>query len=304
MEIAAIRDRARPAVTAAREVIGDLVEEWQADRVPGLAAEIAFFGLLSLFPTLLALTAALGSLEVLAGSEAAAQVESEIIGFLNRVLTEQADETIAAVRDLFDGGSSGVVTVGLVVALWSASRGFVAVVNALDVAYDLEERRSFVRLRAVSLALAVGSVLVVSVILTMVVIGPLFGSGKELASDLGFGSAFATAWDWVRWPFALAVMIGWAATVLHVAPNHRTAWKWDLPGAVLAALLWAGFSLAFRFYLAFAPEANQVLGTLGGALIVLLWLYLLAIGLLMGGELNAVLTRRYDVPQHDARFTR
>ena len=282
------------------DVARDLIGEWRADRLTGLAAEIAFFGLISLFPALIAMTAALGSLEAIFGNDVAARVEESILDFLGSVLTDQASSTVDAVRELFDSRSAGLVTLGLVFALWSASRGFVAVVNALDVAYDIEDRRGYFRLRALGVGLAAGSVLVGAVILSMLIIGPLFGTGMEVADHLGFGGFFATFWNWIRWPIALAVMLGWAAAILHVAPHHTIPWRWDLPGAVMATVCWALFSVGFRVYLAVAPATNQVLGTLGGALIVLLWLYLLALGLLLGGELNAVLAARHGVQQEGA----
>src|SRR5690606_35265831 len=272
----------------------DLVREWQEDRVGGLAAEVAFFGLLSLFPALLATAAALGSLEAVAGGDVASRAEEEVIDFLRRVLTEEAAGTVDAVQDLFRTTDGGILTVGLVLALWAASRGFVALVRALDVVYDLDERRSYVGLRAVALGLALGTVLVVAAMLAMLVLGPLLGTGQEVAEALGLGGGFATFWDWVRWPLALAAMVGWAATVLHIAPNHRTPWRWDVPGALLAGLSWAALSASLRVYMAVATAgANQIFGTLGGSLIVLLWLYLLAVGLLFGGELIAVLSDRW-----------
>ena len=91
--------------------------------------------------------------------------------------------------------------------------------------------------------------------------------------------------------------MGWAAAVLHVAPNHRTPWRWDVPGAVLAAGLWVATSIAFRAFLDLAGEGNQVFGALGGALTLLFWLYLLGIGIVLGGELNAVLAARHGVRQ-------
>lgn len=263
----------------------------------GLAAEVAFFGVLSLFPALLAMAAALGALEALAGAQAAADAEAEVVAMLRRVLTEDAGGTIDAVQELFQESSPGVLTLGLATALWAASRGFAAVIRALDVAYDLDERRPWISLRAIALVLAVGTVVVSAVLLAMVVVGPLLGTGRDVADLVGLGSAFATFWTWARWPFVGAVVVAWAATIFHVAPNHKTPWRWDLPGAALTAALWLLLSLGFRAYLAVASGGNQVLGTLGGSLIVLLWLYLLAVGLLLGGELNAILARRAGVPQ-------
>jgi membrane protein len=278
-------------------VIRDVAREWRDDRVSGLAGEIAFFGVLSLFPTMLALAAALGSMDAIFGRDVAQPVEDKIVELLQSVLTERASGTVDAVRRLFDETNAQALTVGALLALWSASRGFVAVINALDVAYDLTERRSYLRLRAVALLLALGSVVVASVMLAMLGVGPLFGSGRDLASDLALGRGFAVLWNWARWPLAVAVMLAWATMVFHVAPNHRAPWRWDLPGAVLATVSWSVLSIGFRVYLSLAGAGNEVLGTLGGALIVLLWLYLLGVGLLLGGELNSVLARRHHVRQ-------
>lgn len=281
-----------------RAVVRDLAHEWQADRVSGLAAEVAFFGLLSLFPTLLILAGALGWLEAIAGEGLAADAEREVLGFLRRVLSEEAAGTVEAVQGLFEGGDVGTLTVGLLGSAWAASRGFSAIINALDVAYDLDERRPWLRQRVTAVGLAVGTALVGSMLLAMLVVGPLLGTGEEVADLVGAGGIFATFWDWLRWPVVSLLATLWAATVFHIAPNHRTPWRWDLPGALLTAALWALFSLGFRGYLIVAAGANEVLGTLGGSLIVLLWLYLMSIALLIGGEFNAVLAHRYHVPQN------
>ncbi|HEY9555921.1 MAG TPA: YihY/virulence factor BrkB family protein [Acidimicrobiales bacterium] len=282
----------RPLPPRARAMVGELVQEWRDDRVSGLAAEVAFFGLLSLFPTLLAMTAALGSLESIIGADLAQRAERAVIDFLQRFLTEDAADTTAAVRELFTESSTGTLTFGVVFALWAASRGFTALVNGLDVVYDLEERRGYVRLRLLALALALGTVVVVVGLLAMVIIGPLLGSGQAVADWLGAGDQFAVLWDWARWPVIVVVLVLWAVTLFHLAPNHRTPWRADVPGALVTATLWALLSLGFRAYLALAPGANQVFGSLGGALIVLLWIYLLALGLLVGGEVNAILLNR------------
>lgn len=287
----------RPRLQATVEVVQEMVGEWRNDRVTGLAAEVAFFGLLSLFPTLLATAAALGSLQAVVGRSAATRAEDAVIDFLERVLTDEAAGIVDAVKDLFAGANPGLLTLGLVLALWAASRGFAAVINALDVAYDVDEGRSWFRIRARAVGLATGSVVAGAVVLTMIVVGPLFGTGRQVADAVGLGTVFATLWDWARFPIAVIVLLAWAATVFHIAPNHRTPWRWDVPGAVLSAVLWALFSLGFRAYLTFAASGNQVLGTLGGTLIVVLWLYLMSLGLILGGELNAILARRAGVAQ-------
>ncbi len=288
-----------PSTTA--QIVRALVREWRDDGVSGLAAEVAFFALLSFFPALLATTTAVGYLEALFGRRVAERATDEVVGFLSQILTEEAQPAIAAVRQLFGQERSGLFTIGLLGALWAASRAFVGAIRALDRAYDLEERRSFVQTRVIALSLAVGTIVVVAVALAMLVLGPFLGTGQELAEAIGLGAVFATFWEWFRWPVTVALLTVWGSIVFHVAPFHRTPWRWDLPGAAVTTALWVLASVGLRFYVELAASRNPVLGTLGGALILVIWLYLLAIGLLIGGELNAVLVERYGVRQEAGR---
>ncbi|MDH3707241.1 MAG: YihY/virulence factor BrkB family protein, partial [Acidimicrobiia bacterium] len=200
------------------------------------------------------------------------------------------------IDDLFDGANTGAFTIGLLVALYSASRGFAAVVRAIDVAYDHPDRRGWVGARAVGLAMALGTAVVGVFVVLILVIGPLFGSGSDIAESLGAGGAFVTVWDWLRWPVALAVLVVWASTLYHVAPNQHTPWRYDVPGALMAMAMWVLATWGFTLYLRFASEgANAVFGLLGGAISLILWFYLLAMGLLAGAEVNAILAHETDV---------
>jgi membrane protein len=270
-----------------------MVVQWKEDRVSGLAAEIAFFGILAFFPTLLAMAAGLGSLGAIVGEEAAQRAQDGVVDAISRVLTAEADETVEAVRSLFEDERPGLLTFGIVVTVFAMSRGFAGVIRALDVAYDVEERRSWFSVRAHAVGLSIATVLFASVSMMLLVLGPLLGTGRDIADLVGLGDRFAATWELLRGPAAFVVLVVWAATVLHVAPNHDTPWRWDLPGAVLAAVSWLAVSVGFRVFLEVAAEGNQVFGVLGGALSVLFWIYLLGIGLLLGGELNAILNGRY-----------
>lgn len=270
----------------------DLLTQWREDRVGGLAAEIAFFALLSIFPAMVAVAGAVGLLDAMVGERLAERAEEEVVGFFERIFTEDAAGTVDAMRQLFRQSTPAAFTFGGLAAVWAASRAFAAVTRALDVVYDIEERRSYVRLRGLALLLTMGSILVGAVMLAMLVLGPLLGTGRDVADSLGFGGAFATFWDLARWPITAAVLVAWAATLFHLAPNQRAAWRWDLPGAVITALGWVVGSAGLRVYLQFAGETNQIFGVLGGALILVIWLYLLGLFLLMGGEVNALLAMR------------
>jgi membrane protein len=274
-----------------RRTTKELVREINDDRVTGLSAEVAFFGVLSIFPGLLMIAAALGSIDILVGSDLAQEAEVVVSDFLNQILTEDASATVAAVGDLFKSGRGGVVTFSIVFALWSLSRGFQAAMRALNLAYDFDERRSWIKQRLTALVFALGSVIMVAFALALLVAGPLIGGGRAVADLVGLGDAFAATWDVVRWPLAFVLLVLWATTLYHFAPARRTRWLTDLPGAVLAGVMWLVVSASFAGYLHLSQGFNQVLGILGGGLILLVWLYLLAFALLVGGELNAVLAR-------------
>lgn len=263
--------------------------EWSKDRVGGLAAEIAFFALLGFFPAVVALAAALGSADALVGDNTAADVENWLVDQMVNVFG--GDNSLeATVEDLFRGGNGGALTIGAVIAIYAASRGFTAVVRALDVAYDHDHLRGWLSTRLVGLGLTLLTVAVAAVVLVLIVVGPLFGGGSDIADELGVGSWLATLWTWLRWPVVFLVFVGWAATVYHVAPNHSTPWRSELPGAVIASLWWSAVSLGFSSYLSFASSgANAVFGLLGGAISLLFWLYLMAMGLLLGAEINSLL---------------
>jgi membrane protein len=269
-----------------------LLSEWREDRVPDLAAEVAFYAILSLFPALLALASVLGLLDSIAGADVARDVEDEVLEFLRTVLTDEADSTVESVRELFVDHSPGLLTFSVVVAVWTLSRGFAALVRALDVVYDLDEHRPWLHVRLTALALAVGSTLAGALMLALLVVGPLLGTGEQVADTVGLGDVFVFLWDVLRLPLAFVLLVLWAATVFHVAPDHHTPWRDDLPGAVVTGMLWVLFSAGFNLYVQVAQQGNAVFGTLGGALIVLLWFWLLALAVMIGGEVNQLRLRR------------
>ncbi len=276
----------------ALKLVGDFRDEWSRARVGGLSAEIAFFGLLGLFPAVLVFAAALGSLDVVIGADAAADTEEWL---LDRVVeTFGSDNTLReTVAELFDRSNAGLITAGVVLTGYASSRGFTAVVGALDVTYGHEHRRNWVSTRIMGAVLTLFTVLVAALVAAMVVVGPLLGGGEELADRFGAGTAFTTLWDWFRWPMVFVVVVCWAASVYHFAPRRRTPWRTDLPGAMMATVWWLAVSLGFRVYLdAAASGVNAVFGLLGGALTLLVWLYLLAMGMLVGAEINHLLNGR------------
>jgi len=261
------------------------------DRVTGLAAEVAFFSLLSVFPGLLTVAAGLGAVENLFGSELPALAQRQVITVLETFLTDKASGTSDAIEALFEGGSGGVFTFGVVAALWAASRGMSTVLRTLAQIYDIEDTRSRIRTRFVAVGLAVASMLLVVVTLTALVLGPLFGAGRNVAQWMGLDDVYGAVWDWAGVPVASVALLAWAAVVFHSVPHRHVGWRQHVGGAALTGTLWLLASCGLRVYLELFG-GNPVFGILGGALVVLVWLYLLSIGLLVGAESNAVLAER------------
>lgn len=278
----------RPATAEAIRFSRRLAAGWKDDRAGGLAAEVAFFAVLSVFPGLLAVAAAVGWLDGLFGADLLARTERRLLDVLQTFLTENAEGTIRAVETLFDKGSGGVFTVAMVTALWSASRGMAAALRAVGAIYDTVDQRSAIRRRLLALGLAVGSMVVVSLMLAMLVLGPLFGAGRAAAGALGIDELYGTVWEWLGIPVAFVVLVGWAVAILHAAPHAHRGWSSHLVGGGIAGTGWLLGSLALRSYLA-VLGGNPVFGVLGGALVVLLWFYLLSLALMLGAEVDAVL---------------
>ena len=177
-----------------------LAAEWSHDRVPDFAASVAYYAILSLLPAFLALASILGVLDSLVGGDVAEEVQSEVLDFLRSVLTNEAEGTLEAAEDLFAQRRPGLLTFSLLAALWTLSRSFAALVRALDVVYDLDETRGWIEVRGTAVALAVGSVLAGAVMLAVLVVGPLFGSGEEIAAEVGLGDQFVFFWNAARMP--------------------------------------------------------------------------------------------------------
>lgn len=285
---------ARPRRRAAGSwtVIKALFWKCGDDRVLGLAAEIAFFAVVSIFPALLMIAAALGSLSFLLGADTAETVERDVLRFLELLLTDRGEGAVLTVRQLFEKQQGDVLTVAFIAAVVTVSGAFAAVISALNIAYHAKETRNWIKRRLLGIALAAGSTVLGAFVLSLVVVGPLFGGGQELADRWGVGAAYGFGRDFLRWPLLFAGLVVWATTLCHFAPSRRSRWRRHLVGGTLAAVLWLAASVAFNVYLEQVAGRNPILGALGGGLILMAWLYLMSVALVIGGELNALLVMR------------
>ncbi len=287
----AARTPARNPVSWFFRLVREVVNKADRDRLLGLAAESAFFGVLTLFPALLVVAAVVGQLDNLIGEGSAQRVEKAVIDFLDELLTDTASGAISTVRDLFETGTNAL-TVATLLALASLSTAFSTLVNTVNIAYDVPETRGWWRRRWLGLLLGVGSVLTGAIAVTLLVIGPLFGRAQEVVARIGLGPEYEFLWSYLRWPVAFGSLILWATTMDHLMPNRRTRWRYDLPGGLLTALLWLAATYGLNLYLELVVTSSPIFGALGGGLILMTWFYLLCVALLAGAELNAILLAR------------
>ncbi len=258
--------------------------ELSRDRISDLAASVTFFTLLTLPAVILALVASLGSLAPLVGDDLATNARQATLDWAQETFGEDAGPITTAVSELFDQSRVGVATIGFAVALIALSRGFGGLIRALDVAYGVDEARRWWRLRLTALGLGLGTVGIAAAALWL-----RYGLWPDLPDRW--------AVQWLRHPLLFGVLIAWAATLYHVAPNHRTPWRVDLPGAALTAIGWLVLVAGFAGFTSVASGANGFLGLAGAALAVFTLAYLMSLVLLLGAKVNKWLSGHTPAPQ-------
>ena len=258
------------------------------DAVSLLAAGVAFFGMLSLVPTMVALVSLYG---LVADPE---DIERSVEETLQAAPDEVRQLVSSQLSTIVDSSSSGLrvgVAVGLVVALWSASAGMKHLVGAVSVAYDETESRGFVQMRGLALGLTLGGLLVAGV----AVVG-LFVIPYDLRDADGAQGAVADVLSAVRGPLLAVVMLLCIGLLYRWAPDRRAPrWVWVSPGAVIATVVWVLASVGFSVYTANFGRYNETYGALATVVIVMLWLYLSAFAVMLGAEVNGELERQTAV---------
>jgi membrane protein len=259
------------------------VTEFSEDNLSDWAASLTYYGLLALFPALIALVGLIG----LVGDPAS--TTKTITQIVTKLGPSSAAQTFAGpIKSITAHKSTAGIMgiVGLAVALWSASSYVGAFMRAANVIYETPEGRPIWKLRPLQvLVTLIMVVLLALVALAIVLTGPIV---TAVAQPLGVGSTAVTIWDIAKWPVLLIVIITMFAVLFYAAPNVKLAgFRWVSPGAVLAVVVWLVASALFAFYVANFSSYDKTYGTLAGLVIFLVWMWLTNSALLLGMELNA-----------------
>lgn len=275
---------ARPAaVDLLARVTARTVSRCITHRVTGLAAEAAFFAILSLPPLVFGLA---GTIGFVAERYDVAQVDvlkDRVLDLSSQALTQgTVDQVIAPTLDeVLSSGRIDVVSIGFVLALWSGSRALNVFLDTISILYGLGGVRGIVKTRALSFSLYV-----VALALAIVVV-PLVLAGPEVAASIV--PSQLSVLEPLYWPAVLLVSVGFLASLYHLAVPVKVSWRSGLPGAFFTMGLWIGGSLLVRWALGFSTGGTSIYGPLAAPIAVLLWLYVLSIAVLIGAAINASL---------------
>jgi membrane protein len=260
----------------------ELMGEFKKDDVPLLAAAQSYYYLLSIFPMMILILTILPFLNI--DSQA---VVTLVQNTAPSGMTSVLEENILSIVETPRGG---LFTIGLIGALWSASNGINAFINASNTAYDIEETRSFIKVRGISIALTLGMIIALAAALIL----PIFGNLiiDFINSVVSLPPQTELLFQILRWVVALTIMSAVLLVLYRFAPDKTLKWKEILPGAVTAAVLWQLISLAFSFYVSNFGNYSATYGSLGGIIILMLWFFLTGMILMIGAELNVIYHRR------------
>jgi membrane protein len=267
-----------------RDILWRIKDEIADDHVSMVAASIAFYSLLAIFPAIAAMISIWGLMfdphqitqQIQALSSALPEGAAGII-------TRQA-ETVAA----NSGTRVSLAAVGgILFALYSASKGMKAMIEGLNVVYDEEEKRGFIKLNLLTLALTLGLIgMMIATLLLITVLPALLG-------NLGLGDLVRIGLNYARWPLLLVVALVGLAVLYRYAPSRdEPQWQWVSPGALVATVLWLLGSIAFSIYVSNFSSYNETYGSLGAVVILLMWFWLSAFIVLLGAELNSEIERQ------------
>jgi membrane protein len=290
----------RPATGSLRNFFGDLrdlirfqtlkatIQEFQRDDALGLAAQLAYYLVLAIFPFILfsvAILDAFGSSDP--------QFVDELFEYLRRVMPAQVFDLIETYTSNTlrnEDTAPGLLSVGILGTIWAASGAFSALINALNRAYDVQETRPFWKVKGIAILMTFGlSALILGGVLLLIA-GPSIG--ETIAEVFTLDDEFLYVWEIVRWPAALLFMVATVALLFYFAPDVEQPFRWITPGGFVGIALWILASVVFNLYLSSDFNSyNKTYGSIGTVIVLLLYLYISSLTILFGATLNATLVR-------------
>ena len=259
------------------------VKDFLDDKMMTYAAALAYQVLFAIFPFVIFLVALLGFLNLSDFFDWLLQ-QAQVV--LPRTAMASVRQVVDEIRSQDQGG---LLSFGIVAAVWVASAGVRATMDALNVAYDVEETRSAWKRYPLSIIYTLGlAVMIIAATALMLLGSQLIG---WLAQQIGLADWFTTLWSWLHLPVAVVLLMVAVATIYYAGPNVEQPFRLVTPGAVLAVVVWVVASLGFSYYVANFANYQAIYGSLGAVVVLLLYFYLSAAALLFGAEINAIIDK-------------
>ncbi|MBU6081600.1 MULTISPECIES: YihY/virulence factor BrkB family protein [Allobacillus] len=259
----------------------ELFSEFSNDDVTGLAAQLSYFFLLSLFPLLIFLLSLVSFLPV---------TQEDIFNMLQEYLPPNTQDLIQNnVQQVIDGGGGGLLSFSIIGTIWSASVGVNALLRSFNRAYEIEETRSFI----VARTLSIGLTLLVLFLIAVALMIPVFGRvlGENVFGMIGLSEQFVEVWFIIRWILTALILIVVLTILFFIGPNKKLKLVHTLPGATVATIGWMLTSWGFSYYVSNFGNYSATYGSLGGIIVLMVWLFLSGMMIIIGGEVNAILDR-------------
>ncbi|MEU0696339.1 YihY/virulence factor BrkB family protein [Streptomyces niveus] len=266
-------------------LLKDTVNSCIEYRILGLAAEAAFFTLLSLPPLMMGLLGLLGYIDDWTNTTTVASIEENILTAVGTVLSDRGVDQIARplLADVTHGGRPDLISIGFAIALWSGSRAVNVFIDTITVMYGLDGRRGIVATRLLAFLLYIVALLIGAVVLPLAVVGP-----DRVVDIIPWGTEVASV---LYWPVVILLSIAFLTTLYHVSVPARSPWIEDVPGALVALGMWVFGSFLLRIYLTSTVEGPTIYGSLAAPIAVLLWIGISAFAVLVGAAVNAAIDR-------------
>jgi membrane protein len=256
-----------------------LISRFREDDVPSLGAQLTYYLILAFFPFLIFLVSIIGL----------ANISSEdMIREFTRVLPSDSGTTVRSIISEITLSSNGtLLSFGMLATIWAASNGVNAIIKGLNKAYDEVENRSFWKVRGLSVLATFVLALVIIISMLMLVFGK--GIGEYLFQWMNYPDGFLFIWSIVKLAIPIVALFVVFMLLYRVTPNRKLTWRGVVPGSIFTTIGWIVSSLLFSFYVNEFGNYTKTYGSLGGIIVLLIWLYLSSIIIILGGEINATL---------------
>jgi membrane protein len=251
------------------------------DEILERAAALSYYFVFALLPTLLFLTTLLGLLPTL-------NLMPQLMSYVDRVLPRDAASLLKrTLAEVVTGASRGLFSIGVLAAILGASSGMLSIMRALNAAYGITDDRTWIRKRLIAFGLTLGFSVFVLTAMLMLVFGERIG--ETIGDSFGLDSLSTRAWHLLQWPIVAFLGLAGLTLVYYLAPAAQRRWRWITPGSTVALMSWLAMSLGLRVYVGRFANYNATYGSIGGVILLMLWLYWSGVALLVGAEIDSAI---------------